>query len=178
MLHAFPYIALLAQLAVVPTTTVHRAPDGPSIIPFDTTIATTRFVAVTLDLEAGGAVRVVGGDTKTVRVQVTERGAHCADCVVAVTRTVDGIAVRTTRTRAVDAPADLQVEVQVPTQTNISLSSAGGEVEIEGIDGVVSGTTDFGALHLLRLSGAVTLETKRGDVSLRQSYVQGRVHTN
>jgi hypothetical protein len=40
------------------------------------------------------------------------------------------------------------------------------------------GTTDFGAVNLLRLSGAVKLETKRGDVTLRQSYVRGSVHTD
>src|SRR5215207_930840 len=81
MLHSLAYIALLAQLAVVPTTTVHRVADAPSIIPFDTTLAVQPFAGVALDLEAGGAVRVVGGDTRTVRVQVTERGEHCADCV-------------------------------------------------------------------------------------------------
>jgi hypothetical protein len=78
----------------------------------------------------------------------------------------------------VDAPADLQVQVDVPMQTNLMVTSAGGEVEIEGIDGTVSGTTDFGALNLFRLSGPLMLETKRGDITLRQSYVRGRVHTN
>lgn len=173
MLHSISYIALLAQLAVVPTD--HRA-DAP--IPFDTTLAAPTTTNVALALEAGGTVRIVGGDAKVVRVKVTDRGRDCADCVVAVTNARDRIEVRTARTRAVGSPADLQVQIEVPMQTNVTLTSAGGEVDIEGIDGTVSGTTEFGALHLLRLSGPLLLETKRGDVTLRQSYVRGRVHTN
>src|SRR5436190_3401727 len=175
MLHALSYIGVLAQLAVAPT--MHHA-DAPSTIPFDTTIATTRFSGVALDLEAGGKVRIVGGSANLVRVQVTDRGKHCADCIVAVSEIRNGIKVLTGRSRDLGTPADVEILVEVPTQTNILLTSAGGQVEIEGIDGYVSGTTDFGAVQLFRLSGAVKVETKRGDVTLRQSYVKGSVHTN
>jgi hypothetical protein len=172
MLLFIPFIGLFAQLAVAPA--IH----APSAIPFDTSIAAPSFSGVALNLEAGGKVRIVGGTSKLVRVQVTDRGKHCADCIVSVSEMRNGIQVLTGRTRDVNTPADLQIEVEVPTQTNILLTSAGGQVEIEGIDGFVSGTTDFGAVHLFRLSGAVKLETKRGDVTLRQSYVRGSVHTN
>lgn len=172
MLHAISNFVLFAQLAVAPT--VH----APSKLPFDTAVAAPARGSVALALETGGAVRIVGGDGKVVRVKVTARGRHCTDCIVAVYQTPNGLEVRTTRTRAHDQPADLQVQVDVPTQTNITLTSAGGAVDIEGIDGTVSGTTEFGALNLLRLSGPLLLETKRGDVALRQSYVRGRVHTN
>lgn len=173
MFSSISYIALLAQLAVMPID--HRA-DAP--IPFDTTIAAPLTSNVSLTLEAGGAVRVVGGDSKVVRVQVTDRGRHCADCIVDVTHARDGIEVRTAHSRGARSPADLRVLIEVPMQTNVTLTSAGGEVEIEGIDGTVSGTTEFGALQLFRLSGPLMLETKRGDVTLRQSYVRGRVHTD
>jgi hypothetical protein len=172
MLLFIPFIGLFAQLAVAPA--IH----APSAIPFDTSIAAPSFSGVALNLEAGGKVRIVGGTSKLVHVQVTDRGKHCADCIVSVSEVRNGIQVLTGRTRDVNTPADLQIEVEVPTQTNILLTSAGGQVEIEGIDGFVSGTTDFGAVHLFRLSGAVKLETKRGDVTLRQSYVRGSVHTN
>lgn len=173
MLHAS--FGLIAQLAVAPA--VHPA-EAPSMVPFDTTIAASRLSGVALNLEAGGRVRIVGGSSNVVRVQVTERGKKCDDCIVAVRQMQNGLDVRTGRSRNYGTPADLQIQVEVPTQTNILLTSAGGQVEIEGIDGFVSGTTDFGALHLFRLSGAVKLETKKGDVSLRQSYVRGSVHTD
>jgi hypothetical protein len=172
MLLSFPHVALFAQLAVAPA--IH----APSPVPFDTVIAAASFSGVALNLEAGGKVRIVGGSSKVVRVQVTDRGKHCADCIVSVSELRNGIQVLTGRTHDTSTLADLQIEVEVPTQTNILLTSAGGQVEIEGIDGYVSGTTDFGAVHLFRLSGAVKVETKRGDVTLRQSYVRGSVHTN
>ena len=175
MLHAISYVGLLAQLAVTPAV---PALDAPSMVPFDTTIAVSRLAGVALSLEAGGRVRIVGGTTKEVRVQVTDRGKHCADCIVAVSQMQNAISVRTGRARTLGELADLQIQVEIPTQTNILLTSAGGQVEIEGIDGFVSGTTESGALQLLRLSGAIKLETKRGDVTLRQSYVRGTVHTN
>ena len=174
MLHALS-IGMLAQLAVTPT--MNRS-IVPSTIPFDTTISAPRFSGVALDLAAGGRVRIVGSDTKVVRVQATAAGKKCTDCIVAVSELANGLQVRTGRTRAPDTPADMQLIVEVPTQTNILLTSAGGRVEIEGIDGYVSATTDFGAVNLFRLSGALKLETKRGDVTLRQSYVRGSVHTS
>ena len=174
MLHALS-IGMLAQLAVTPT--MNRS-IVPSTIPFDTTISAPKFSGVALDLAAGGRVRIVGSDTKVVRVQATAAGKKCTDCIVAVSELGNGLQVRTGRTRAPDTPADMQLIVEVPTQTNILLTSAGGRVEIEGIDGYISATTDFGAVNLFRLSGALKLETKRGDVTLRQSYVRGSVHTN
>jgi hypothetical protein len=171
MLHAFSNIVLLAQLAVAPM--VH----APSRVPFDTVVAAPA-ARVALTIESGGAVRVVGGETRVVRVKVTERGKHCADCIVSVYQTPNGLEVRTGRTRAHDRAADLRIELEVPMRTDVTVTSAGGQVDIEGIDGTVSGTTEFGALNLLRLSGPLLLETKRGDVTLRQSYVRGRVHTN
>ena len=170
MLHSFPYLALLAQLAVAPS--VHPV-DVPSAIPFDTTMTVRNFAGVALNLEAGGRVRIVGSPSKIVRVLVTDHGKHCEDCIVSVSELRNGIDVRTGRTRLYGTPADLQIQVEVPTQTNILLTSAGGQVEIEGIDGYVSGTTDFGAVHLFRLSGAVRVETKRGDVQGTSS--SGRV---
>jgi hypothetical protein len=171
MLHNIPVIGLIAQLAIAPVT-------APSAVPFDTTVAAATSSGVALNLESGGNVRIVGGDSKVVRVQVTDRGKRCADCIVAVSKLGYGIDVRTGRTRTLKTAADLQIQIEVPTQSNILLTSSGGPVEIEGVDGFISGTTEFGALRLQRLSGTVKLETKRGDVILRQSYVKGSVHTD
>src|SRR5690349_13213910 len=159
MLHAILHVGLFAQLAV--TSSVPE-PSAPNMVPFDTTIAVTKLAGVALNLEAGGRVRIVGGETKSVHVQVTDHGKRCTDCLVAVSQLGNAISVRTGRARTPRELADLQIQVDVPTQTNILLTSAGGPVEIEGIDGFVSGTTESGALQLLRLSGAVKLETKRG----------------
>jgi DUF4097 and DUF4098 domain-containing protein YvlB len=153
------------------------APAVRTEMPFDTTLAAPRFASVALDLRAGGALVVVGGESRIVRVHVTDRGHRCADCVVSVIHTAGGVRVSTSRSVSAGVPADLLVELEVPTQTSIALTSAGGDVDVEGIDGTLSGTTAFGALRLRRLSGAVQLETKHGDVALRESYVSGQLRT-
>ncbi|HET9798591.1 MAG TPA: hypothetical protein VFP90_11400 [Gemmatimonadaceae bacterium] len=173
MIATLPVLALFALQA----PQIAAAPAVRRTVPFDTVLAAGAFSRVVLDVASGGDVHVTGGETQTVHVRVTSRGKPCDDCSVALTPVSRGIHVRTTRARSRATPADLQVDVEVPVQSDVALVSAGGTVQLEGIDGTVSGRTEFGSLELLRLSGAVALETKRGDVTLRQSYVNGRVHT-
>jgi len=155
------------------------APQGHSVfrsIPFDTALAVASTPTLSIDLETGGNVRIVGGTSRVLRVHVT--GAQlCADCVVAVTHTGASVQVRTRRGLPNGRPVNLQVEIEVPVQCNVELSSAGGGVEIEGIDGTLTGSTQSGALSLRRISGAVALQTRRGDVTLRESYASGMLRT-
>ena len=158
------------------TQSVTRA-DTVHGVPFDTTLAVATGAHLTLDAATGGAIRITGGETKTMHVRVSEHGRHCADCVVVVTHAGSLVHVRIRRSASSGAAADLQIEIDVPVQCAIELTSAGGPVEIEGIDGTLSGSTQAGALSLLRISGAVDLHTRRGDVTLRESYVSGTLRT-
>ncbi len=167
-------LLLLLAAGVQPATRADTTVQG---VPFDTTLVVATNARVGVDLGTGGAIRITGGETKAVRVRVSEAGAHCADCVVTVTHTGSTVHVRLRRTMQMGAPSDLQVEIEVPIQCSVELSSVGGPVEIEGIDGTLSGTTQSGALSLRRISGAVELQTKRGDVTLRESYVSGALRT-
>lgn len=146
-------------------------------IPFDTTLVAATTPTLTIDLETGGAIRIVGGTSKVVRVHITEPGRFCADCAVAVTHSGTSVQVRTRRGVGNGRPANVQLEIEVPVQCNIDVSSAGGAVEIEGIDGTLTGMTQAGELNLRRISGAVDLQTRRGDVTLRESYVRGTLRT-
>jgi hypothetical protein len=145
-------------------------------IPFDTALVVASTPTLSIDLETGGNLRIVGGTSRVLRVHVSG-GRLCADCGVAVTQTNGSVHVRTRRGMPNGGPANLQVEIEVPVQVNVELSSAGGGVEIEGVDGTLSGTTQSGALSLRRISGAVELQTRRGDVTLRESYVSGLLRT-
>jgi len=163
-------IATGAQSLTRVDTTVHG-------VPLDTTLAVASRAHLAVDLGTGGVVRITGAEAKTIRVHVSERGRHCADCVVTVAHTGPAVHVRIQRGAVAGAPADLQVEIDVPIQCNVELSSAGGPVEIEGLDGTLSGAMQSGALSLRRISGAVDLQTRRGDVTLRESYVSGSLRT-
>ena len=167
---------LLLFLAGIQSST----PQGQSAyrsIPFDTTLAITVTPTLSIDLETGGALRIFGGTSRVVRVHVSERGRLCTDCAVAVTQSGSNVQVKTRRSTANGRAANLEIEIEVPVQSNVDVSSVGGGVEIEGIDGTLSGVTQSGALSLRRISGAVELQTRRGDVTLRESYVSGTLRT-
>ena len=146
-------------------------------IPFDTALVVATSPTLSIDLETGGAIRIVGGTAKVLRVRVSEPGRVCTDCAVAVTNSGPNVQVRTRHGASSRGQSNLQLEIEVPVQCNIELSSAGGGVEIEGIDGTLSGTTQSGELSLRRISGAVELQTRRGDITLRESYVSGTLRT-
>jgi hypothetical protein len=156
-------------------------PQGQSAyrsIPLDTTFAVAATpTLLSIDLETGGALRIIGGTSRVVRVHVSERGRLCTDCTVAVTHSGSNVQVTTRRGTPNRRAANLEVEIEVPVQCNVDVSSIGGGVEIEGIDGTLSGLTHSGALSLRRISGAVELQTRSGDVTLRESYVSGALRT-
>jgi hypothetical protein len=140
----------------------------------DTAIAAPVAKRLSLDLKSGGAVKITGGTDKVVRIRVTDAGKPCGDCGVTLEQSSAGLQLRSTR---VASAGNLQFEIEVPEHFDLQLASAGGEVSIEGVDGEIKGQTETGALELRRLSGIVDLQTKRGNVTLRESYASGRVHT-
>jgi len=172
MLHTLLASALISAAA-------HVTPIAPSVtlprVLLDTAVAAPVAKRLVLDLRSGGSVRITGGQDKVVRIRVTDGGRACGDCGVQLVQGAEGIQIRSTR--PADGSTNLQFEIEVPEQFDLDLSSAGGQMNIEGVAGTIKGSTESGALQLRRLSGNVDLETKRGDVSLRESYVSGRVHT-
>jgi hypothetical protein len=172
MLHTLLASALLsAATHAEPLAT----PAAQPRVLLDTAVAAPVAKRLSLDLRNGGAVRIVGSQDKVVRIRVTEDGRACGDCGVQLDQSSEGIVLRSTRPGA--GGGQLQVEIEVPEHFDLDLTSAGGGVRIEGVDGTIKGSTEAGALELRRLSGSVDLETKSGDVTLRESYVSGRVHT-
>ena len=170
MMHSLLTTALLSAAAHVSPVT--RPVAQPRIV-LDTAVAVPVAKRLSLDLKTGGSVKITGGTDKVVRIRVTEGGRACGDCGVQLEQRSEGIVLHSTRP---GAPGELRFEIEVPERFDIDLTSAGGEVSIEGVAGEIKGGTESGALELRRLSGAVDLETKRGNVTLRESYVSGRVH--
>ena len=171
MLHTLIASALVSAAAHV--TPVALPAALPRVL-LDTAVAAPVAKHLTLDLRSGGSVRITGGQDKVVRIRVTDAGRPCGECGVQLEQGTDGIKVKSASGAA---GTKLDFEIEVPEQFDVDLSSAGGQVQIEGVAGTIKGSTESGSLDLKRLSGAVDLETKRGDVTLRESYVSGRVHT-
>ena len=165
---------LLATALVSAGAHVTPVAAVPPLASLDTAVAAPVAKRLVLDLQAGGTVTITGSQDKVVRIRVTESGRPCGDCGVTLADGADGIQLRSTKPGTF---GHLSFEIEVPEQFDLDLSSAGGAVRIEGVAGTIKGATESGGLDLRRLSGSVDLETKRGDVTLRESYVSGRVHT-
>jgi hypothetical protein len=172
MLHTLLASAFLT--AAAHTTPVAVPLAHPRVL-LDTAVAAPVAKRLSLDLRVGGSLTIVGGQDKVVRIRVTEAGRACGDCGVQLEDGADGIQLRSVRPGT--SGAQLRFEIEVPEHFDLDLTSAGGTVRIEGVDGTIRGSTESGELELRRLSGSVDLETKHGDVTLRESYVSGRVHT-
>jgi hypothetical protein len=167
-------LSLLLNTALL-TVAAHVVPAAsqlPPTVKLDTTLAVPAATRLSLDLKSGGSVKITGGADKVVRVRVTENGRECKDCNVKLEQTSEGLQVRSDRSAT---GSKLRFEIEVPNHFDVELSSAGGEVQIEGVDGAIKGQTGSGDLTLRRLSGEVDLHTQRGDVTLKESYVSGRV---
>ena len=171
MLHTLLATALVSLSAPATPLAVASAPARPSL---DTAVAAPVAKRLVLNLQAGGSVTITGSQDKVVRIRVTENGRACGDCGVTLAEGADGIQVRSTKPATY---GQLNFEIEVPEQFDLDLTSTGGTMRIEGVAGTIKGVTEAGGLELRRLSGSVDLETKRGDVTLRESYVSGRVHT-
>jgi hypothetical protein len=165
-------LSAIAHVAPVPATVVAHA---TARVALDTALAAPAAKRLTLDLASGGTVKITGRQDKVVHIRVTENGKACGDCGVQLEEGREGVKVHSSRPAS---GGTLRFEIEVPEHFDLQLASAGGGVQIEGVDGEINGETASGALELLRLSGTVDLVTKRGDVTLRQSYVSGRVHTS
>jgi hypothetical protein len=169
----FPLVSTVLLSATAQATPIVRVAAHSREL-LDTAVAAPIAKRLSLDLRSGGAVRITGGTDRVVRIRVTQDGKSCGDCGVTIDQASDGLQVRSQR--GVNT-GKLQFEIEVPQHFDLQLASAGGEVTIEGVDGEIKGETEAGALELRRLSGTVDLQTKRGDITLRESYASGRVHT-
>jgi hypothetical protein len=152
-------------------------PDPWHSLPLDTTVAVSQASTLWLDLRTGGTVRIIEGAKGSVRIRASARTQGDADCTTLLTRSDTAIRFTTERPEPGSPLAELRIEIEVPKHYNIVLASAGGDVEIDGIDGSVTGATHHGAIRLRRLSGAVALRTGRGDVTLKESYLDGSIRT-
>ena len=165
-------LLLNTALLSVAAHVVPAARQLPPTVKLDTTLAVPAATRLSLDLKSGGSVKITGGTDKVVRVRVTENGRECKDCNVKLEQTSEGLQVSSDLGAT---GSKLRFEIEVPNHFDVELASAGGEVQIEGVDGAIKGQTASGDLTLRRLSGEVDLRTQRGDVTLKESYVSGRV---
>ena len=130
------------------------------------------------DLRTGGNITIVGWSSESVKVsaEITGRSADIVD--LTVEEHGGGVLIRSEfieHRKSQNTSADF--EVWVPSIFDVKISSMGGGISIDGVEGTFSGKTMGGKIKLTNLKGELQLTTMGGSITLTNSDVDGRVKT-
>jgi hypothetical protein len=150
------------------------APDG----------VTKRFSAspgdlLTLDLRAGGDVKITGDGGSAVSVSYDASFDEASPGFVEVEKTEDGVRIvtRFARDGGRHQSSSIDFDIHVPSRYDVALDSMGGGLEIVGLEGKFRGKTMGGELTLHEVRGEANLETMGGEIRLTDSDLDGSLST-
>jgi beta-lactamase regulating signal transducer with metallopeptidase domain len=153
---------------------VIAAPD--SVI--EKTIDASRGDRLVLDLETGGNIVLRGWDEPRVRMRALLAGDDWRDTRVSLERTGRGLRLTSEFSGSSSNRSTRHAfELWVPRGINVELSSAGGSVAINNVNGEFRGHTGGGSLVIEGASGTARLSTGGGNVRVTNSRLDGRVST-
>jgi beta-lactamase regulating signal transducer with metallopeptidase domain/DUF4097 and DUF4098 domain-containing protein YvlB len=131
-----------------------------------------------LDMNTGGEVIVRGWDEPRVLVKARLSGPDWRDVAVDIDRDGDGVRVesRFTRRRNTQSTSN-EFEIMVPRRYDVHISSSGGGLRLNGVEGQFTGHTGGGEFILERLKGSARLTTGGGEIHVSDSDLSGSVST-
>lgn len=129
-----------------------------------------------IDLRTGGTITVVPGDDTAVVVTVERREIDAID--VTIEPSSRGVRVESRyHGRRQNDNGNLEIEARVPRHSNVQVSTMGGDVRLEGLEGRFSGSTMGGEIQLTDLTGDADLSTMGGNIRVQRSRLDGSVST-
>jgi hypothetical protein len=134
--------------------------------------------APTLVLDNGsGDVHVHVGNVNNVVVSARERGFgmfrdNDEQQMVTTEQQGNTITVSPTR-RSGMFGQQVDLDITVPTATNLELHTTSGDINVEGVNGQVTLATESGDIKGSNLSGVLNTSTTSGDVKLEQTLLRG-----
>ena len=133
---------------------------------------------IEFDLNTGGDITIVGWSSESVQVSADISGRSADNVDLAIEELAGGILIKS---RFIEKrgsqSASVDLEVRVPSIFDVKISSMGGGVSIDGVEGTFSGKTMGGKLKLTNLKGELQLTTMGGSITLTNSDVDGKVKT-
>ena len=150
--------------------------QGDSV--FERTLTAASGERIAIDLRMGGGVTVHAWDQAQVRMRAVLSGDQVRDTRVTFARVGGGLELRAYMDYY---PNNLRnsnsFELWVPRKFDVSISSAGGAIAIDGVEGRFSGQTGGGGITLENVKGEASLTTGGGEVHVTRSTLDGRVTT-
>ncbi|MEW6363269.1 MAG: DUF4097 family beta strand repeat-containing protein [Acidobacteriota bacterium] len=133
---------------------------------------------LTVELKTGGDIVIRGDGGNTVSVKAETSGRDAGRIEVQIEKTAQGVRVGSRysgSSRSTSGSADL--EISVPSKFDAQLSTMGGEISIDGVEGDFSGSTMGGDIDLTNLTGTANLSSMGGDIEVAGSQLSGEVST-
>lgn len=162
--------------ALIMAAVANALPAAAPAAPVSRTFPAASGGTLVLDLDAGGDVEVAGTGGSSVKVAYT---ADCTpQCSVEFEETPKGLRVETRFSGGGgNQNSDIVLKIQVPGRFDVQVSSMGGDVSINGVEGEFSGKTHGGALTLRGVRGSASLSTMGGEITLTDSELDGSLKT-
>ncbi len=133
---------------------------------------------LSINLKTGGSISITGWEKNMVNVNAAFGGHNRDDILVEIKKSDSGLEINSKYKQHHDSEnGKAHFEIKVPFKFDLYIYTMGGELNIEGIDGKISGQTMGGGLTLSKLKGYLDLSTMGGNISLTGSDVDGNVHT-
>ena len=133
---------------------------------------------LTLDLDTGGDIDITAGDESTVSVTGTIGGRDWQETTVSLDAKGDDARLVTRyEGHSSQQSFDNSFTIKVPKHYNVRITSAGGGVSINGVDGSFTGSTGGGEIRIVGANGSADLSTGGGDVRVSKSHLDGNIET-
>ena len=130
----------------------------------------------TLDSDIGGSILVKGSGQNKVRVMINHNGGD--KFKFNFQESAQGITLKATGPNSWGKNRQIKFEVFVPENFNLNLSTSGGNITIQNVDGQLDGKTSGGNLSLSALNGTINMKTSGGNISFSEIEGEGFAKTS
>jgi DUF4097 and DUF4098 domain-containing protein YvlB len=114
-----------------------------------------------------GTVTIRSGESEEIRVTITRRAVNSDrlnDIEVDINEQDDGLRIETRRERTVVGNMSVDMEISVPTETEIDVDNGAGNVRIEGVEGQIRAHTGAGNIRVEGAAAPIRMDTGAGEL--------------
>ena len=131
-----------------------------------------------IDLQTGADIKISGWDKELVNIKSSFTGKDADNVELSFEESSSGLKITTDfLKRRHRNNSSGKIELMVPKKLNVDISTMGGDVTVENINGKLEGKTMGGDLSFSKLDGYLDFTTMGGKISLTNSNVNGSVKT-
>jgi DUF4097 and DUF4098 domain-containing protein YvlB len=130
-----------------------------------------------IEILIGGDIAIEGWDRDEVLVKAVISGRQRDEVELDFDLDGDALGISAEIDRQGNYDANCDLHIRVPAEMDIEFETMGGDVEIEGVEGRISGRTMGGDLDFEEISGHLAVISMGGDIAVISCEVDGKVKT-